>query len=334
MPSTMPSVPSAPTGTFMNQLMFDTRSRLPRPWRAPAARKLSTQACWWRGVVAVAQRVRLPAAGPADRVVVGARAWRRSSSSGVPSLERSDGAGDEEDVALGGDRVGRRVALGGVVRRRRAGSRRPGCPRGRRCAASGPAGTTPDHAARAATTSSSDDAHRAPPGQEVVGVLEGPLPLGRRRPQRVVGPGARRRHAVQPHRSTTCTSGRSSSGWGTLATQHDDVHLGPQLDRRCRAAGRRRGRSDAVVADDRPLEQVDARRQVAASEPVLGGGDGEQLADASASALWMPLVAVAGRRRRAALVAPHRASWRALVSATIVISTRPMSDSSSAPRPR
>src|SRR5207302_7963681 len=30
-PSTIPSVPSASTGTFMNQLMLETRSRLPRP---------------------------------------------------------------------------------------------------------------------------------------------------------------------------------------------------------------------------------------------------------------------------------------------------------------
>lgn len=45
MPSTMPRVPSFSTGTFMYQLMFDTRSRLPRPCLAPSARKLSTQAC-------------------------------------------------------------------------------------------------------------------------------------------------------------------------------------------------------------------------------------------------------------------------------------------------
>ena len=51
MPSTMPSAPSGSTGTFMYQLMFETRSRLPRPWRPPSARKFSAQACcaqvWW-----------------------------------------------------------------------------------------------------------------------------------------------------------------------------------------------------------------------------------------------------------------------------------------------
>ena len=34
---------------------------------------------------------------------------------GRPSVESSTRAGDEEDVALGDDRVGRAVALGGVV---------------------------------------------------------------------------------------------------------------------------------------------------------------------------------------------------------------------------
>ena len=47
MPSTIPSVPSASTGTFMNQLMLETMSRLPRPHFAPSSRKFSTQACWW-----------------------------------------------------------------------------------------------------------------------------------------------------------------------------------------------------------------------------------------------------------------------------------------------
>src|ERR1700687_4451116 len=42
-PSTMPSVPSSSTGTFMYQLMLETRSRFPRPQRAPSARKFSTQ---------------------------------------------------------------------------------------------------------------------------------------------------------------------------------------------------------------------------------------------------------------------------------------------------
>ena len=45
MPSTIPRLPSGSTGTFMNQLMLLTRSRLPRPHRDPSARKFSTQAC-------------------------------------------------------------------------------------------------------------------------------------------------------------------------------------------------------------------------------------------------------------------------------------------------
>ena len=48
MPSTIPSVPSGSTGTFMYQLTLGTRSRLPSPHLAPSARKFSTHACWWR----------------------------------------------------------------------------------------------------------------------------------------------------------------------------------------------------------------------------------------------------------------------------------------------
>lgn len=47
-PSTMPSVPSSSTGTFMYQLTLPTRSRLPSPHLAPSLRKFSTQACWKR----------------------------------------------------------------------------------------------------------------------------------------------------------------------------------------------------------------------------------------------------------------------------------------------
>ena len=47
-PSTMPSVPSASTGTFMKKLTLETMSRLPIPQRAASARKFSAQACWCR----------------------------------------------------------------------------------------------------------------------------------------------------------------------------------------------------------------------------------------------------------------------------------------------
>ena len=51
MPSTMPRVPSASMGTFMNQLRLDTRSRAPMPYLAASARKFSRQPCsaavWW-----------------------------------------------------------------------------------------------------------------------------------------------------------------------------------------------------------------------------------------------------------------------------------------------
>ena len=51
MPSTMPRVPSASMGTFMNQLRLDTMSRAPMPYLAASARKFSRQPCsaavWW-----------------------------------------------------------------------------------------------------------------------------------------------------------------------------------------------------------------------------------------------------------------------------------------------
>ena len=46
MPSTMPIPPSASTGTFMNQLTLETRSRAPSPCRPASVRKFSRQACW------------------------------------------------------------------------------------------------------------------------------------------------------------------------------------------------------------------------------------------------------------------------------------------------
>src|SRR5262249_47957570 len=42
-PSTMPSDPSASTGTFMNQLRLETRSRAPSPCFAASVRKFSRQ---------------------------------------------------------------------------------------------------------------------------------------------------------------------------------------------------------------------------------------------------------------------------------------------------
>ncbi len=44
----MPSVPSASTGTFMNQFTLLVMSRLPMPRHEWASRKLSTHACSWR----------------------------------------------------------------------------------------------------------------------------------------------------------------------------------------------------------------------------------------------------------------------------------------------
>ena len=207
MPSTMPSVPSAPTGHVHEPVDVRDEVALGRArGGVPASRKLSTQACWWRGVVAVAQRVRLPAAGPADGVVVGARGAGDRSSSARPRWSSSTVPVDEEDVALGGDGVGAPSSARSGRRRRRAGSRRPGCRRGRRSAASARRATTPRprrpgrrRPRRARPATAAIGAHRPAAGTSSV-FSNARCRSGRRGRGTGRGSGRRRRQAVTPHR--------------------------------------------------------------------------------------------------------------------------------------
>ncbi len=94
-PSTIPRVPSGSTGTFMKKLTLPTMSALPRPCRAPSARKFSTQRAGV-GVVPVAQCVRLLRARAAEGVVV-AHVVGDDRHHRPRLLVADDGAGGEED---------------------------------------------------------------------------------------------------------------------------------------------------------------------------------------------------------------------------------------------
>ena len=110
----MPSVPSASTGTFMNQFTLLVMSRLPMPAPRVREEEVVDARVLVPGVEAVAQRVRLATARAADGVV--AFAVRRGDRHHRPALVGEQlRAGDQEDVPLGHHRVGRAVALGGIV---------------------------------------------------------------------------------------------------------------------------------------------------------------------------------------------------------------------------
>ena len=95
-PSTMPIVPSASTGTFMYQLMLLTRSRLPSPHFDAFDQEVLDAGVLVLRVVAVAQRVRLLAARTADGVVAAAgvvddleqRACPRSTAARMPVVRK------------------------------------------------------------------------------------------------------------------------------------------------------------------------------------------------------------------------------------------------------
>ena len=315
----------------MNQLMFDTRSRLPRPWREPGVEEVVDAGvlvarCGGRSAACSTPGCRRRRSCRGRRT-----SCRRSSSSARPRWTAARVPGDEEDVALGGDRVGApssarpwscgvvEQAVDGLVAAEVDDAQRRRRPARRATTRPGPA-----------TTSSSDRRSSRRPGQ--AGRRCSRRPAAARAStsrQRVVGRARRRRHAVQSHRSTPCSSGRSSSGCGVLASEHDARPSRRAARRACRAAASPSKRERAVVADARRLNRLTPGGDVAPVEPVLGRGERRAARGRSASAPWTPPCAVAGSSADARSCAPHRASWRALVSATIVISTRPMSDSSS-----
>ena len=152
----------------------------------------------------------------------------------------------------------------------------------------------------------------------------------------VGGSAADRRRRRRLGRARRCTRtgvdrvrrSRSSSGCGVLATSDDHVELGAQLDRRRRADASPSRRSAPSSSTRTALNRLTLGRDVAPVEAVLGqrrarAGRGPFGCAPLHAAVAVPVVVGAPVR------APHRQSWRPLVSATIVISTRPMSESSS-----
>ena len=233
-------------------------SRLPRPRReCPRARKFSTQACWCLGVVAVAQRVRLLAAGAADGVVA-PHVVAVTVISGRPSLDSSSVPGDEEDVALGDDRVGRAVALGrvvGVVEQAVDGLVALEVDDAQRAAGARRRATT---GARASTTSSSTTHRSCRTRPSSVSRYSSVFRNARSRLRAsTTTPGRRASVGGSPpggdaQRRRPCTSGRGSSRCGRVGDEDDHRHLGAQLDVRAglravaverqRAVGARRAR--------------------------------------------------------------------------------------------
>ena len=114
MPSTMPSVPSASTGTFMNQFTLLVMSRLPIAAPRVGEQEVVDARVLVAGVEPVSQRVRLLAARAPDGVV--AFAVGGGDGHHRPALVGEQlRAGDQEDVLLGDHGVGRAVALGRVI---------------------------------------------------------------------------------------------------------------------------------------------------------------------------------------------------------------------------
>ena len=95
-------------------------SRLPMPSRRVREQEVLDAGVLVPGVVAVAQRVRLLAAGAADGVVAAAACRRRSSSSRCPRWTAARVPVARKMLPCAAIGVGRAVALGGVVRRCRA----------------------------------------------------------------------------------------------------------------------------------------------------------------------------------------------------------------------
>ncbi len=204
MPSTMPSVPSAPTGTFMNQLMFDTRSRLARPWRGPAVEEVVDA-----GVLVAACGGRSAACSTRGcthrRSCRGRRTWCPSrSSSALPSFERSVDARRRGRCCAAPRWCRRPSSARRCRRRRRARQSTAWLPPRSTMRSVSPAATTCDHGARASSTSSWTTT--APAGGATSG-------------------GVGRRHRARPSRcSSVFSKARSRSGAG----RSERIGVGPR----------------------------------------------------------------------------------------------------------
>ena len=172
-----------------------------------------------------------------------------------------------------------------------------------------PAGTMPDHGARAATTTSTSAvivAHSPPsvrPEQPVVGVQVRPVPspAWRARSGSSGAVGAPR-HAVRRSGVQVYCS-RVSRTCGTFATDTIDVELEPELDERAGGRGHVVEVQRAVGVDAHALEERDRGWQIASVEAELRQRDDQAVAGAGARALDAAVAVlrvVVGPIRRAA----------------------------------
>ena len=220
------------------------------------------------------------------------------------------------------DRVGRAVALGGVVGVVEQAVDGLVAARGRRCA-----GRLAGVARRATTAPGPRRPRRARPcassaRRRHVGTSSSVFWKARSASgvggaQRVVG----RRSAVaapggDPQRvdRVARAAGRAGGGRWPARTMHGQ--LGPQLDVRAPGARRRRRSAARRRRSTRtPLEQVDVRRRCrAGSSPCLASATREAVARRSGVGAVGRAVAVAAPRWRRRLDVPQNASWRPLVS--------------------
>ena len=317
-------------------------SRLPMPRHECASRKLSTHACWWRGVEPVAQRVRLLAARPADGVV--ALAVGRGDGHHRAALVREQLRARRPGRCSPARRSCRARCSARPGRRRcRGGSRRPGCPRGRRSRSVHPGSTTcgPRRAGlehlvvEHAPPSSPSSPPPSSAQHELLGVAgrparasgvadhDGSSRVGRSRPAR-----------PRPAAGSRVYSGRGSSTWGVLATTTSTRQLGPQLDVRA-GADRRRRRSAARRRRRRctPLKKLTLGTMSRRSSPCFASATANRSRAFGCGPCTPPSPYFAAFARDGSTRRRTRrgARWCRRRS---VISTRPMSESSSDPAPR
>ena len=203
-------------------------------------------------------------------------------------------------------------------RRCRGGSRRPGCPRGRRCCSVPPGSTTRAHGRTGVDDLVVDDAPviagrpRASSARTPRCCRNARSASGVADQSGVVARGRRGRvHAVTRSGGRPMYSGRGIEHVRRVRDDDEHGQLGAQLDVRAGARPAcRRSASAPSVVDAHALEEVDVGHDVAAVEPGLASAT----ANRSRAFGWRAVHAAArrtSRSLRAGVDAPHSASWRA-----------------------
>ena len=258
-----------------------------------------------RGVVAVAQRVGLLAAGAADRVVAAALVVDDRHQR-APLVAAQDAAGGQEDVALGGDRVGRAVALGGVVGAVEQAVDGLVAAAGRRSTARGRP-RRPPTTARGRDRPGRAPSCQPPRGRVVVGVRAARA-RARASPRAADRRARSARRARRAARASSTPLGRVER-MRRVRDEHDHRQLAAQLDAVVRARRCRRSVRLPSGSTRTPWKNDTLGGDVARLEPVLGGRERRTMPRAVARAaqrVVAPGVVGDDRRQHAALVGEQR----------------------------